>query len=147
MLSGKRWGCRRSGREKRSAHHSSLTSWFAGARKKKPRLCNILASASVASFTSQDGSTDAFRDIELPLPLLPVRPLVPLPSRLLPLVLATARFRESISFCAPVIIAVLKSSDAMSMGMRCELKYDASCILAVFSIKSPGLLCTMTARV
>jgi hypothetical protein len=95
------------------------------------------------------GGTDAFRDVELPLPLLLARPLapLPLPSKLLPCTLATACFRESISFCVPVKIAKLKSSDAMSMGMRCKLKYDASCILAVFNIKSSGLLCMMTARV
>jgi hypothetical protein len=145
MFSGERRCCRRGGREKRRTHKLSTSCFFLLACEKNPGLCNICALARHHFIYIIYGSMDTFRDVEPPLPLLLPRPLEPLPSKLLPL--AAARFRESISFCALVIIAELKSSDAMSMGRRCELKYDASCILAVFSIKSSGLLCMMTARV
>jgi len=88
------------------------------------------------------GNTDTFRLVEPSLPLLLARPL---PGKPLPLTLA--RLRESTSCCAPFIIAKFKSSDAMSMEMRCQLKCDASCIQVVFSSKSPEVSCTMTARV
>lgn len=86
-------------------------------------------------------STYMLWPVQAPLPLL----LTPLPHKPLPRTLAG--LRESISCRAPSIITESKLSDVMLMEMRCQLKCGASCIRAVFSSNSSGVLCTMTARV